>query len=266
MLVLNRTSFDSMEHALTVSLLNATSVDVGEWHAQSTEGNPLLVTKELQDVILEIAVPRQMTEAQDVFRPNLPWAEAHFQERLDPDCPNPPPSHELWPWAHATHQKGEQGEFSHTYPERYWPKFANVGETRPNGRQVFVPHNGIRYEYGDLGDLVAMLRRNGNTRQAYLPVWFPEDTGATHGERVPCSLGYHFLIREGRLSCRYYLRSCDFVRHFRDDVYLTARLMQWLTEQLPGVTVGRLNMYISSLHIMSGDEFKLKRELASAKG
>jgi thymidylate synthase len=82
-----------------------------------------------------------------------------------------------------------------------------------------------------------------------------------HGERVPCSLGYHFLIRRGKLSCRYFIRSCDFVRHFNDDVYMTARLMQWVADQLPGVECGKLLVWVGSLHCMKGDEAKIKMEL-----
>jgi thymidylate synthase len=73
------------------------------------------------------------------------------------------------------------------------------------------------------------------TRQAYLPVWFPEDTGVVHKERVPCTLGYHFIQRMGYLHCTYYIRSCDFVRHFRDDLYLSLRLQLWMLNQLQSI-------------------------------
>src|SRR3954468_15378336 len=95
---------------------------------------------------------------------------------------------------------------------------------------------GIRYDYGDLQDVVDMLVRSPYTRQAVLPVWFPEDTGAVHGERVPCTLIYHWMLRDGRLHCFYDIRSCDFVRYFRDDVYFAMRLTQWLIEQVQDVS------------------------------
>lgn len=253
--------FPDARHAAAVALLGAEEVNVGEWHSKKVD-HPLLVTKELMDVVLEFKVPPGMAELQDMVKPNLPWAEMHFQERLDPETPNPPPSHEHWPWAHQQHQTMDAGGFSHTYPERYWPRFANFpGQCADSQRVSACPRVGIRFEYGEFGDVISMLRKNGNTRQAYLPVWFPEDTGAVHGERVPCSLGYHFLIREGRLSCRYFLRSCDFVRHFNDDMYMTARLMQFVASEIPGVTPGKLMVVISSLHIMRGDEAMLKHRL-----
>jgi thymidylate synthase len=111
---------------------------------------------------------------------------------------------------------------------------------------------GVRYEFGDLQDVVNLLNKSLHTRQAFLPIWFPEDTGVVHGERVPCTLGYHFLVREDLLNIVYYIRSCDFLRHFPDDVYMACRLAQWVADKLP-VDVGSMVMHISSLHIFEGD-------------
>jgi thymidylate synthase len=119
---------------------------------------------------------------------------------------------------------------------------------RPDMHGSFPTHRGIRYQYGDLNDVVEQLRRDESTRQAYLPIFFPEDTGAVHGGRVPCTLGYLFVMRYGFLHCTYYIRSCDFFRHFRDDVYLACRLTLWMTDQLNSGTPGVLNMHIANLH------------------
>jgi thymidylate synthase len=100
------------------------------------------------------------------------------------------------------------------------------------------------------------------TRQAYLPVWFPEDTGIGDGGRKPCTLGYHFLVRNDRMHITYHIRSCDFVRHFRDDIYLTARLVWWMIDRLTedhdhhfwsGVKPGMFVMHIASLHMFVND-------------
>lgn len=112
--------------------------------------------------------------------------------------------------------------FSHTYMQRFWPHYDD-GE-RPTGIMGF--------KYGDLNDVISLLYKQPLTRQAYLPVWFPEDTGVVHGERVPCTLGYHFILREGKLHCTYSIRSCDFVRHYRDDLYLAVRLTLHVLDRL----------------------------------
>jgi len=239
---------------------NGVEVEVGEWQSQDVRMNPDMVSRELTHQRFEMDIPMLKSSLDDFMGATLsrPWAEDHFLERVSGYPLNPPPSEEYWPYARARnseHKEVDGGRFSHTYPERMWPKHANVGETRPNGRQVFVPHNGIRYEYGDLMDVVNQLKKNLLTRQAYLPIWFPEDTGAVSGQRVPCTLGYHFLIRPERADIVYYIRSCDLLRHFTDDVYMAARLLQWMLDQL-GVSLAKsmkLVMHISSLHIFRGD-------------
>lgn len=268
-------SFDSIIQWLTTSLaFSGRVVDNGEWQAK--QGTAFDKTIELEDVSFEWPIPASTGILQRAVNPNLPWAEDHFNERIRGFPYNPPPSHEWWPFnqrANADHRPDGE-KFSHTYPERFWPKFANEGETRPNGRQVFVPHNGIRFEYGDLHDLMELLRDRPNTRQAFLPIWFPEDLMATRlNERVPCTLGYHFMIRQNRLSCRYFMRACDFFRYFRDDVYMAARLTQHIAYALTSERIigagheqgtqellpGNLIMHISSLHVFEAERERLKQ-------
>ena len=252
MITVTLSSFRGINNLLTRQMRAAPLVEVGEW--QSLKGDiPQARTRELTDVILEWQIPNSVPVLQQEVKPNLPWAEEHFGERVSGIPFNPPPSHVRWPFAQKSndqHRKDEQ--FSHTYPERFWPRRAALS---PRSE-----HLGIRYRYGDLDDVVNLLQRSPFTRQAYLPVWFPEDTGAHHGERVPCTLGYHFLRRGAHLSCRYFIRSCDFLRHFRDDVYMAARLTQWIANELEGVQPGYLNMHIGSLHIFEGEQSVLQVE------
>lgn len=162
------------------------------------------------------------------IRPNYPWAEDHFQERVCGQPLNPGEQWKNWPWALSADKFRTEGQkFSHTYMERYWPKLAGDDEHSTTGVL-----RGIRYKYGDLDDVVNHLLADPLSRQAFLPIWFPEDTGVVHGERVPCSLGYHWILRNGYLHTTYYIRSCDFFRHFRDDLYLSIRLSIWLLERL----------------------------------
>lgn len=238
--------FEAIYNLIAKSLVNSPEVDVGEW--QAIQGDILQAkTIELEDVSFEIEIPITSNELQFQVKPNLPWAEEHFEERVSGIPFNPPPSHVRWPFAQQDNEQHTDGKkFSHTYPERFWPKYAG---------QHVQSTSGIRYPYGDLGDLVSLLKDRPNTRQAFLPVWFPEDTGAVENQRVPCTLGYHFLLRRNELKIVYYIRSCDFLRHFRDDVYLAARLCQWVAAQI-GCEPGHLVMHISSMHV-----FSVEREL-----
>jgi hypothetical protein len=243
--------------------MNAPFVDASRWQSQSIEGRSEMTPKELAHVSFDMKIPEHPTELAELVEPNLPWAEDHFLERVGGEPLNPAPSEAWWPFAVKGNDEHKMlpEVYSHTYPERMWPVFANMEGQTNTGRQISVPHVGIRFEYGDLQDVVELLQKDPTTRQAYLPIWFPEDTGAHHGERVPCTLGYHFQMRLGRLDCVYYIRSCDFVRHFQDDVYMAARLCQWVAGLLDGVYPGNLVMHIASLHIFRGDLPRLQRIL-----
>lgn len=244
---------------------HAPKVDVGEWHAMNIKGKPDLVSRELRAVTFHVDMPQGMIHAQEQYKPNLPWAEDQFQERVSGQPLNPGNTYHYWPWQNKMSNHLDEGVFSHTYMERYWPQYANDA-----GRDIEEggPRHGIRYRYGDLRDVVDLLARSPYTRQAVLPVWFPEDTGAVHGGRLPCSLYYHFLLRGDSLQCEYSIRSCDFVRHFRDDVYMTVRLAQWVLTELrkihhkwEGITIGTFTMHIGSLHIFEGDFPTLNKEI-----
>lgn len=258
-------------------LLNrGTLTEVPTWQALDVRDAPQGRTHELCDYSISALIPSQKNMADEIGA-NMPWAENQFLERVSGEPLNPGETYKEWPWYKGnveTHKA--QGQFSHTYMERYWPRGSTI--LMPDGRRTReVP----RHSIGDLNDVVNLLAREPATRQAYLPVFFPEDTGAVHGERIPCSLGYLFLVREGKLNITYYIRSCDFLRHFRDDVYMTARLCQWVLEQCQERTlkdekygrdshrtvspwdqiqVGRLTMHIGSLHVFEGDLSKLRRE------
>lgn len=247
------TAFDFEVRNLTRLLAYADDVEVGEWQAIKDETLPFMNTIEVEDVTIDVDIPQGVTEWQEVVKPNLPWAEEHFLERVSGVPWNPPPSHVRWPFAQKDNEEHQAGhQFSHTYPERFWPIYAN---------DSISPREGIRFPYGDLNDIVRLLRDRPATRQAYLPVWFPEDLAAsTEGARVPCSLGYHFLQRNGALKIVYYIRSCDFYRHFRDDVYMAGRLCQWVAEAI-GSRPSHLVMHISSLHIFSAERGRITAEV-----
>lgn len=237
-------------------------VDVGQWQSQAIPDSPFNKTLEIQGVSLEYDIPQTIRDLQADVVPSMPWAEDHFQERVSGIPMNPPPSHEWWPYARKSNDEHRvQEKFSHTYPERIWPKRAIRGDLTEWDFETML---GIRYEYGDLGDVVEMLLANPLTRQAFLPIWFPEDTGNA-AVRLPCTLGYHFMVRKGRVHITYYMRSCDYMRHFRDDVYMACRLAQWMTKQLQAqhaLQVGTLTMHVASMHIFQGaDEYNLRKQL-----
>jgi hypothetical protein len=238
-------------------------VDTGHW--QGVKGTPHSQTREIQNALIEVPIEKSIEDWQSFMHPNLPWAEDHFLERVSGEPLNPGVEYQNWPWYKGgVEDHKETGQFSHTYMERFWPRFA--GDGSPDAERFAGENFGIRFRYADLNDLVQLLAEHPYTRQAYLPIWFPEDGAASlQGERVPCTLGYHFMLRNGQLHCFYPMRSVDFVRYLRDDIYMAGRLALWLCEKVPGffqrgITPGKLTFFASSLHIFEGDVPKLQRE------
>ncbi len=252
--------FEDEIHKLRKEILNGVMLDRGEWQAKTGTGFDRVL--EAYNVTLQCEVSISVPAWQEKVQPNLPWAEDHFMERVGGEPLNPGEQYKNWPYFEAQGEEHrETGRFSHTYMERFWPKFA--GQSPGSD-----PMLGISAWYGDLDDLVVLLQERPMTRQAYLPIWFPEDLDAAGGgERVPCTLGYHFQRRpQGKghdvhaLDITYFMRSCDWFRYLRDDVYMAGRLLQWVVDRVEGTEEGRLTMHIVNLHVFADERVKLEQE------
>lgn len=268
-----KTQFQTLTDAWRRAFLDhAPVVEAPRW--QSTQAPAPMVELMNQSFTLDLSDGYDLESLAYAIRPNLPWADRHFiEERVSGQPINPGETWKVWPYGHSAAKHLREGEniaqYDHSYAERYWPKFAGStddGRLGP-GKGARPMMNGYRFPIGDLNDLVAILVKDPLTRQAYLPVWFPEDLAAARlSKRVPCTLGYHFMMRDNQLHVVYPMRSCDYIRHFRDDVYLTIRLLYWVLEQCrqkdPSgwgrVGPGTFTMHITSLHMFVPDRDNLR--------
>jgi len=229
---------------------NARRVCIGHW--QGLGELPLL---ELFNYSFVYKIPRTLSQLRKDIRPNLPWADDHFTERVSGIPYNPAPSFKWWPWWREESKvtQRDKDKFDFSYPERIWtPKL-----------------QGLMRPYGDINDILNLLEERPLTKQAYLPLFFPEDTGNVHRGRLMCSIGYHFICRQNQLHIFYTMRSCDLIRYFQDDVYLACRMLRWVLARLKvrkvnpfwkGITLGNLIMHIFSLHIGIRELPKVSRE------
>jgi hypothetical protein len=237
-------------------------VHTEKWQGKDIKEDPKFTMIEILNHSFTCQMVEDLEELVNQIKPNLPWADDHFMERVSGSPLNPPPSHNWWPFAQKNNAEfGGTTKFSHTYPERIWPKLAGKSENDE-------PHKGVRFNYGDFNDVIDLMVKEPFTRQAFLPIWFPEDTGGANGERVPCTIGYHFIRRHNYLHIVYYIRSCDFFRHFRDDIYLACRKVIWTLERLRekdpeswnDVKPGMYTMHITSLHAFKHEKMLLKKK------
>jgi hypothetical protein len=257
-----RTNMSELKTRLAHQLLETVPVNRGKWQAEEVTGSNYS-THELSNVVIHVPGVNSVDQARAILEPDLPWADDHHHERISGVGMNPAPSYKDWPWHSAKeaerHAKDE-GRFDHTYPERLWPKWVE-------GDPVAPPRRGLRFELGELGDVTDQLRKDPRTRQAFLPIWFPEDTGAVDGQRVPCSLGYHFIQNGPQLDVNYFLRSCDLTRHFHNDVYFTMRLLQYVLDSMRledngsrtdfrTPYIGDITIFISNLHLFKADVWR----------
>jgi len=167
------------------------------------------------------------------------WCLAEFSERIDPGTKNPGYAwkirEEVW------EEFLVNGMFNYTYSERL--------NHITSGTLSFIPN---------LSRIINRLKEDPDTRQAWLPIFFPMDVAHIGGSaRVPCSLGYHFIIRNGQLDMVYIQRSADAVLHWGNDIYLAWLMKEYVANRV-GVKAGYLYHNIFSLHSYKRDWDKLK--------
>tara|TARA_R110000744_G_scaffold143565_2_gene255513 strand:- start:4715 stop:5437 length:723 start_codon:yes stop_codon:yes gene_type:complete len=196
---------------------------------------------EINDLFIDFGIIKEPVKS---FRPDLPWSEDHFIERINGQPINPGNEYKNWPYYKRSNSEKlfrSSGVFSHNYMERYW--CSNL--------------KGLRYNYGDLNSIIERLKQNPYTRQAYLSVWHPEDQ-SNNSVRVPCTLGYWFNNNNGNLNITYHIRSCDAIRHFRNDLYMTYRLLEYVAKQT-NQKPGKFKIWIGSFHCFKSDLYTLKK-------
>lgn len=204
-------------------LENGISIHTKSYQNKQIGRNPLFETREIQNYswILRGA-KSSMIEGVD-----QPWADLEFQERISSSDLNPGDAwksrREVW------EQFLEDGKMSYTYNQRY-----------NRNKQ--------------LDKVIECLKSDSFSRQAWLSMWDPnEDPNKFGGNgRCPCTIGYSFLFRNGELSMHNVMRSCDLYTHFKNDVYLSIRLLEYVAEKL-NCKVGNFQQTIYSLHAFKKD-------------
>lgn len=167
---------------------------------------------------------------------SLKWANAELGERINPFTENPGRAWEIRKdvWTEFL----VDGKFEYTYSDRI-------------------------HKFHGLNKIIEELNSNMDSRQCVLPIFHPEDVDGFGGSfRVPCSLSYQFIIREGKLHIIYTQRSADVVTHFGNDVWLAFKLMEYVANQVD-IVPGYLYHNITSLHCYRKDWEKLKTGISN---
>lgn len=154
----------------------------------------------------------------------LEWAQSEFSERIAPEHLNPGYAYKLR--KNVWDEFLVDGKFEYTYNER------------------------ISWQ---VNPVIQELVKHPDTRQAIIEVHDRGiDTERMGKMRVPCSMFYHFMIRNGKLDVIYVMRSTDFATHFQNDIWLADELRKYIAGRI-NVPVGKFIMFASSLHIYKKD-------------
>lgn len=106
---------------------------------------------------------------------------------------------------------------------------------------------------GMVTTIVRTLTLAPDSRRAYWPIFSQQDAHrAMAYTRIPCSLGYYFVIRSvpglgERLHLTYIQRSVDFEIFWLTDVFLAVSTQEVIAERL-GIELGQFSHFILSFH------------------
>lgn len=200
------------------------------------KGNPDYETRELQNYsycLLE-------AKSQDIPGVIQPWADAEFLERItDPFLRAP---------------DGEISEPHFLNPGKAWELRKEVWTEYLHEGKMAYTYNELIWNNDQVTKIINRLKEDPDSRQLWISLWNPDKDPDFLGgiSRVPCSLGYGLQVRDGKLNLHYVMRSCDFATHFRNDVYLAIKFLEWVSEKT-GYPVGSFTHTIFSLHVYNKD-------------
>lgn len=187
------------------------------------------ITKELQGYSFMIL---DSSDKNSIATP-LNWCEAEFKERIQgwQNCElskplNPGNAYkereDVW-----KEFLNEDGKFCYTYNERMiWQIKANIEELKknPNSRQCIIQFHDRNIDQKNMGGI----------------------------KRVPCSMFYQLMIRDGKLDIIYTMRSTDFFTHFKNDIWHAITFRNFIADELD-IEKGKFIMFASSLHAYKKD-------------
>ena len=207
-------------------------IALNEIRRELREMGIIVNTKSVQNIVADIEAYELQFYQYRVDKPfygdievkNLAWCEAEFKERVSGEVLNP----------------GEAWKLREPYWKQFINKWGRFDYAYPQRMTLNLDH------------VINALKKDPYTRRAYLPILGLEDHADNFEVRFPCSIGYHFLFRQGKLDMQYQLRSSDFFEHLRNDLWLANKLQYYVADKL-GVKSGAFYHSVGSLHCFQRD-------------
>ncbi len=99
-----------------------------------------------------------------------------------------------------------------------------------------------------LGNVIAEIKRNPDSRRLIVSSWSPEDATPERAALPPCHTLFQFYVAEGRLSCQLYQRSGDIFLGIPFNIASYALLTHMIAQEC-GLQVGDFVHTIGDAHI-----------------
>jgi len=96
-----------------------------------------------------------------------------------------------------------------------------------------------------LQNCLDVLQKDISSRQAVITFWKPNPKKS---KDIPCTIGLHFMVRDGYLNCYSHMRSNDLWLGFPYDVYTFSMISKFLADNLE-VKLGYLMHNADSMHL-----------------
>jgi len=155
------------------------------------------------------------------------WCAAEFAERID------------------TSQEVLNPGYAYKIRE-VWEEFVH------DGKFGYTYHDRMAFQ---VQKIIDELKRNLDSRQLIVQIFdYNQDNQNIGGAkiRIPCSMYYQLMYREGKLDIIYNMRSCDFSEHFTNDVSLAMMLQHHVAKEV-GIEPGKMFYSAGSFHIYKKD-------------
>lgn len=133
------------------------------------------------------------------------------------------------------------GKFAYTYSERQYLQV----------KRILTELN----EHPDTRQAIITIHSNINTDKTVsgnVTDWSNDAFAMGGAGRVPCSLLYQVMRREGKVDLHYVMRSCDLLTHFPVDIMLALRLQHHFAWRLHN-PMGTFTYFTGSLHAYHKD-------------
>ena len=108
------------------------------------------------------------------------------------------------------------------------------------------------FEHDQLAEVMHLFHEDPETKRAIVSTWRLGSDLSLNNRDVPCTLAFHFRLRENALHCITYMRANDAYRGFPTDAY-TGTMLQELVATEVGAHLGTYTHMVGTLHLYADD-------------